>query len=239
MDEDLLVAVRELHRLHVHVVLEGGRGLCVPCGVGVEGAGDLRGGHGHGVREDGHGDDHVDDDLVDGAALEDEADGLEDVRAALAPAEEGGVGVRGGDEVAVDGGRADADAEAVPDFGEHGDAARVEDGVVGVCGVADFAAEVEEVDVARGEVLRDLAAPVPLASGDEDASRGGVERGAEVLDRVVRAGEAGHGGRDLEVAADGDGVGASEEHADVGGGHGAWLVTCKCHVDVFFLNIFF
>jgi hypothetical protein len=54
----------------------------------------------------------------------------------------------------------------------------------------------------------------------------------------VRAGEAGHGARDLEVAADGDGVGAAEEHADVGGGHGAWVVICKCHVDDFF-HVFF
>lgn len=125
VDEDLLARAGELHRLHVDVVLEARGGLGGPGGVVEQGAGDLGGGHGDGVREDGHGDDHVDDDLVDGVGLEDEVDGGADVAAALAAAEEGGVGVGRGDEVAVDGGGAEADAEAVADGCEHGEGACV------------------------------------------------------------------------------------------------------------------
>ena len=123
VDEDLLAGAGELDRLHVDVVLEARRGLGAPRGVVEQGAGDLGGGHGDGVGEDGHGDDHVYDDLVDGAGSEDEVDGGVHVAAALAAAEEGGVGVRGGDEVAVDGGGAEADAEAVGDAREEGDGA--------------------------------------------------------------------------------------------------------------------
>ena len=97
--------------------------------------------------------------------------------------------------------------------------AGAEDAVVGVGGVGDLPAEVEEVDVAGGEVVRDVAAAVPLAAGDEDAGGRGVEGGAELLDGVVDAGEAGHGAADLEVPADDDGVVAAHEHADVLAGH--------------------
>ena len=97
--------------------------------------------------------------------------------------------------------------------------AGAEDAVVGVGGVGDLAAEVEEVDVAGGEVVRDVAAAVPLAAGDEDAGGRGVEGGAELADGVLDAGEAGHGAGDLEVAADDDGVVAAHEHADLLAGH--------------------
>ncbi len=94
-----------------------------------------------------------------------------------------------------------------------------EDAVVGVGGVGDLPAEVEEGDVARVEVVGHVAATVPLVAGDEDAGGCGVEGGAELLDGVLNAGEAGHGAGDLEVAADGDDVLAAHEHADVFGGH--------------------
>ena len=97
---------------------------------------------------------------------------------------------------------------------------RAEDGVVCVGGVGDLPAEVEEGDVAGGEVVGDAAAPVLLAPGDEDAGGRGVEGGAELLDGVLDAGEAGHGAGDLEVAADDDGVLAAHDHADLLAGHG-------------------
>ena len=86
--------------------------------------------------------------------------------------------------------------------------------------MGDFPAEVEEGDVAGGEVVGDAAAPVLLAPGDEDAGGRVVEGGAELLDGVLDAGEAGHGAGDLEVAADDDGVFATHDHADLLAGHG-------------------
>ena len=46
-----------------------------------------------------------------------------------------------------------------------------------------------------------------------------MEGGAELLDGVGDAGEAGHGAGGLEVAADDDGVLAAHEHAELLGGH--------------------
>ena len=46
-----------------------------------------------------------------------------------------------------------------------------------------------------------------------------MEGGAELLDGVGDAGEAGHGAGDVEVAADDDGVLAAHEHAELLGGH--------------------
>jgi hypothetical protein len=43
VDEDLPAGERELHGLHVHVVLEGRRGVGAPRGVGVQRADDLGG----------------------------------------------------------------------------------------------------------------------------------------------------------------------------------------------------
>ncbi len=123
--------------------------------------------------------------------------------------------MRGGDEVAVDGGGVEADAETVGHAGEHRDAARGEDAVVGVCGVVDLAAEVEDVDVARGEVRRDVGALVGLARGDEHGRRLGVELGAEVLRGGVRAREARDGAGGVEVARDRDAALAAGDDADV------------------------
>ena len=223
--EDALVAAGEEHRLHVDVVLEGRRRLGAPGGVRVQRARELRGGHDDRVREHAHRDDHVDDDLVHGLAAEDEGDRALDVAAALAAAEERAVGVRGRDEVAVDGGRAEADAEAVVHAGEHRDAARGEDAVVEVGGVVDLAAEVEDVDVARGEVRGDVGAAVALAFSEDDRGRFGSERAAEVVDGELRAAEAGDRAGGVVVAGDGDAALAADDEAHVGGGH---VCVCLC-----------
>ena len=88
--------------------------------------------------------------------------------------------------------------------------------------MGDLPAEVEEVDVAGGEVVRVATVPVLLAPRDGDAGGRGVEDGAELSDGVLDAGEAGHGASDLEVVADDDGVVAAHEHADLLAGH-AWI----------------
>jgi hypothetical protein len=98
--------------------------------------------------------------------------------------------------------------------------------------VGDLAAEVEDVDVARGEVCRDVCALVVLAFGDEHGGRLGGEACAEVVCGGMGAGEAGHGARRVVVAGDGDALLAADDHAHVGLGHGR-------HVAVFLLAFFF
>ena len=92
--------------------------------------------------------------------------------------------------------------------------------------MVDLAAEVEDVDVARGELRRDVGAAVGLARGDEDGERlQAGEPGGEVLGGGVRAGEAGHGAGSRVVAGDRDVALAADDDADVVGHVRApWLV---------------